>query len=241
MQFDFNLGANQSQHIDVVGTFLKYKAGTGMIRVRLNGGGYIDLLPGQGVNNVNFTSVDVQDRTGAANSGTLLAGMYDFRDDRITGTVDVVDGGKARTKANMAFSAAVWSPASAGNYTTAQIFNPAGSGKNVVCSQIILTTDFSAVIVIGWNNQANGALLGTFNSKLSGGASSVAQQANNGLPGLPTNFKYLGAYQASTNAPFIYKFAEPVVLQPGYGLSVQNNAMANGAIQANFEFIEEPI
>jgi hypothetical protein len=83
MQFDINLGANKSQHLDVSGTFLKYKSGTGPIRVRLNGGGYIDLVPGQGVSNVKFDNVDVQDRSGLTNTGTILAGNYDFRDDNV--------------------------------------------------------------------------------------------------------------------------------------------------------------
>lgn len=92
MQYDFNLEANGSQFIDVKGRFFKYKNGTGKIRVRNSTGGYIDLLPGQGVNGLNYSSLSITDLTGAQNTGYLLAGDYEFSDSTVTissGTVAV--------------------------------------------------------------------------------------------------------------------------------------------------------
>lgn len=91
MQYDFTLAAGAAQSFDVVGKFIKYQHGTGMIRVRMSMGEYVDLLPGQGVFSVDYTRFTVTDRSGANNVGALLAGDFDFRDSRISGAVEVND------------------------------------------------------------------------------------------------------------------------------------------------------
>lgn len=242
MQFDFNVGANQSQHIDVVGTFIKYKAGTGTIRVRLNGGGYIDLLPGQGVNNVNFTSVDVQDRTGAQNAGTILAGIYDFRDDRITGTVDVVDGGKSRTVANMAFMGTMYQPGLANNMAAVQLFNPVGSVKNLVIEQVTVTSPngsggFGISLL---NGTLTASTVGNFaKSKLSGGADSVARTYSGVSAG-----QQGGPLCGIDTAVKSFKFTEPLIVVPGWGVVVTNVTLVadnTASLSASFEFYQDQI
>lgn len=235
MQFDFNLSANQSQHIDVVGTFLKYKAGTGTIRVRMDGGGYIDLLPGQGVNNVKFTSVDVQDRTGAQNVGTILAGIYDFRDDRITGSVEVIDGGKNRTNAGVAFTAHVWCPPPAADKgAVLQLWNPAGSGKNLIVEQVVASVGGQYSLGMKLTNTQLVDQVGTIGSKKCAGPASVAsvQQSGAGLPLQNATFA-IGASQ-------LIKFAEPWVIAPGYGLSFGPSTLGISA-GVDIEYFEEPV
>lgn len=244
MQFDFNLGAGASQTIDVKGRFFKYKSGTGPIRVRVSGGGSVDLLPGQGVENVLFASLTVSDRSNASNMGSILAGDFDFRDDRISGTVDIVDGGKSRTLAGQSFSSAVLCYGAGGLYSTAQVFNPADSGKRVSCSKIIITSTISGLIKIGWNTAANGALPPEgVASKLTGGVSGKAKICNIGLAAEPAGFKYLGIYESGGGggSTFIYAFAEPVLIMPGFGLNVQHGTIGTPTIQANFELVEESI
>jgi hypothetical protein len=91
MQYDLNLGAYGSQRLEVNGRFFKYVSGTGKIRVTTNKGAVIDLAVGQGVWGEEFSALTVQDKSGAANQGVLLAGSYDFRDDSVlmTGSVNV--------------------------------------------------------------------------------------------------------------------------------------------------------
>lgn len=241
MQFDFNVGANQSQHIDVVGTFIKYKSGTGTIRVRLNGGGYIDLLPGQGVNNVHFTSVDVQDRTGAQNIGTILAGIYDFRDDRITGTVDVVDGGKARTRADAASVGYASQSGSAGVYSHVQLLNPATSGKNMYVGQVSFYAIAGAtggVAIVRWDTPL-ATLVGNAGRKRLAAALSPA------LLRVATDPTMLmmpspGIMFAIDSGLKLAKFSEPLLIEPGQGLVVVANNKGDG-VGANFEFFEEAI
>jgi hypothetical protein len=239
MQFDFNVGANQSQHIDVVGTFLKYKAGTGTIRVRLNGGGYIDLMPGQGVNNVNFTSEDVQDRTGAQNTGTILAGIYDFRDDRISGTVDVVDGGKARTAQGIAFYAYVNAAKSAGNFAHSQLWNPVGSGKNLIVEKVMLTNGSVATLQSLRYGGVAMPTLGTppVNKKLNGPAS--VAQCRSDLNAAQSGAIMFNSYvSANLLLPLVPN--EPIVVPPGNGIMAVGGEVGNDA-PVTFEFYEDPI
>ena len=91
MQYDFSLTAGGAQSFDVVGKFIKYQYGTGLIRVRMSMGEYVDLMPGQGVFSVDYTRFTVTDRSGAGNNGALLAGDFVFRDSTITGSVEVKD------------------------------------------------------------------------------------------------------------------------------------------------------
>jgi len=240
MQFDFNVGPNQSQHIDVAGTFVKYKGGSGMIRVRLNGGGFIDLLPGQGVNNVNFVSVDVQDRTGAQNVGTILAGMYDFRDDRITGTVDVVDGGKARTNSDSAGIAYGYTGPSASTAAHVQLLNPTASAKNIYVEQIAFFSTGTVANGIAVrrldtplaNLYGNGA-----RKRVNASAASVAEvRTLNNATVLGTG-NYMMALDKSLK---LFRFTEPLQLPPGVGL-ILVNATSGEDLGATFEYFEETV
>lgn len=240
MQFDFNVQANQSQHIDVAGTFIKYKNGTGQIRVRLNGGGYIDLLPGQGVNGVAFNNIDVQDRTGLANAGTILAGVYDFRDDRITGTVDVVDGGKARTNSDSAGIGYAYVAAVAGQIPHVQVFNPASSGKNIYIEQISFFSTGGVAYGVGLRRLDTplSTLYGNGVRKRIGAPSSVAAfrtQSDANVLGAIGNW-----LMTLDKGLKLFKFTEPLELQPGIGVVLVNTATGED-LGATIEYFEEPI
>jgi hypothetical protein len=239
MQYDFNVPANGGQVIDVKGKFFKYKSGTGLIRVRINKGGYVDLLPGQGVWNVDFDTLTMQDRSGAPNIGTLLAGDFDFHDDRITGTVEVVDGGKARTITNQAFLLLVNSSSIAGQNAHAELFNPAGSAKNVIIEAVTYSSSASGGIVAFMYNAALANFIAQGQSKKMGGAASVAAGywvSNVGA--IAANQSLIGAYM-SANTPNTFTPKEPLVLPPGYGLVVMQTALAN-SLSAAFEWYEDP-
>jgi hypothetical protein len=241
MQFDFNLQPNQSQHIDVAGTFLKYIGGAGKIRVRLNGGGYIDLLPGQGIDNVKFNSIDVQDRTGVQNAGTVLAGMFNFRDDRITGTVDVVDGGKGRSLANASFFGfASCDTSVVGEYGHVQLWNPGTSGKNLYVSRIMLSsiapTPNGAHVNMYNTPLANFQRYGT--SKKNGGANSLAELRIATSPASLGTRLY--ALYLDQNRVVSVDMKEPIVLPPGTGMCVMQGVPQYG-LPTTFDFWEEAV
>lgn len=239
MQYDFNLAANGGMTLDVAGKFFKYKSGTGAIRVRASGGGYVDLLPGQGVWNVQFSSLQILDTSGGANKGVLLAGNFDFHDDRITGTVDVVDGGKARTFANMAFLGYSNGGQVVSNYTNNQLFNPYGNTRNIIVERINISTTVAQAAVLRIVNETIG-IGANAASKKSGGANSSAFMQSNATP-MPINGQVIYAMYFGNNSTITLPLSEPIILTPGTGLSV-SSGNANGLdLPVTFEFFEEQI
>lgn len=242
MQYDFNLQPNGGQVIDVKGRFVKYRSGTGYIRVRLSSGGYADLLPGQGIFNMAFDSLTVSDRTGLANIGTILAGDFDFRDDRITGTVDVVDGGKARTLAGLAYMASNALTSAAAQYPSIQLWNPPGSGRNLVVEKISAAHTSQGLIDMGRTSAPIGAAFkAPTNKNLSIAGGSVAQcryQSSAALPMVAADvmFNSIVAGMALVLLPL----NEPIVVGPGMGLCIMSEVQ-NVALNASFEYFEEAL
>ncbi len=235
MQYDFNLQPNESTTLAIAGRFFKYKSGTGLIRIRATGGGYVDLLPGQGVWNVDFSELTVTDRSGLANAGVLVAGAFDFRDDRIAGSVEVIDGGKNRTAAGGAFTTHLSGAANPGFFSGCQLWNPPGSGKNIIVEQIlpVIQSPYGLQVVIT-NAIISGGTAGVTGNKKSGG-------------GLPVGVGYYTSTAAAalvSNAIFgltlPIKMSEPFIITPGYGL-VFGAPVANAYAGADIEFFEESL
>lgn len=240
MQYDFALTPLGGQIINAKGRFFKYRTGTGLIRVKLTDGAVIDLLPGQGVSNRNFESIEIVDKSGIANTGTILAGDFDFRDERISGTVDVVDGGKSRTLANSAFMVNILATGVAGQNSHAQLFNPAASGKNVIVEAVTVSSDTAGFIYMFRHTVQLPTFEAAGQSKKLGGANSAAsgyRTLNVGSVAVVASL--LGEY-VGPNTPFTYTPKEPIIIPPGYGLVVYQ-AVAAIAIDATFEWYEEPV
>jgi hypothetical protein len=223
MQYDFNLTANAATVLGVKGKFFKYKSGLGAVRVRNNKGGYIDLLPGQGVWGLDYSELTITDISGANNYGVMIAGDFDFHDDRISGTVDVVDGGKNRVMAGKEFSIAMNVTAGATTYATLELYNPSVA-KNIIVSQIIISSSNSSPLRIGIAPSAifgNGA---TGQSKMGGGAVSAGVASGGAAVSFPpAGFSYLGVFNVQANQAYTYQLKTPIVLPFGYGLVVQSS------------------
>jgi hypothetical protein len=237
MQFDFNLTSGQSQTLDVSGRFFKYKSGTGAIRVRATGGGYVDLLPGQGVFSLNFTSLTITDKSGAANVGVLLAGEYDFRDDRITGTVEVISGEKSRVIAGNSFAGSMGIVADPTFPAMVQLFNPAASGKNVFVNKIILGGTAAGEWIVSSTTTQLATLVGTCPNKKLNGAASSAERRREARAALGNTIFDL---YATLNVPFDIVMVEPLMVPPGNGIVVYP-ATVNVQNVTNFQFYEDPI
>lgn len=242
MQYDFTLTANSAQVIDVAGKFFKYKSGIGAIRVILDKGSRVDLMPGQGVWGVDFTRLTVQDLSGVGNDGVLLAGSFDFRDDTISGNVSVVDGGKNRTKANQAFfMAAQLGTAPAGQFSYQELWNPAASGKNLIIEQYFLDSSAASRIYSGVSSarQGNGVL--GVASKLAGGALSASLPFS-AIPtiAVPAGGTVLATINVAANITQTISLREPIVVPPGWGFFISNTVATND-LGVAVEFFEEPI
>lgn len=240
MQYDFNLGANGVVNFDVKGTFVRYKNGSGPIRIKMNGGGYIDMKPGQGIRGVNFNTVSVQDRSGSTNTGYILAGDYEFTDDTITGSVEVIDGGRNRVKADTAFIGWFAQPAVAAQYQHVQLNNPAGSGKNLIMERLVCASTATGAFEIRQGAGQIGTLSGYGQSKLLRGTvlstGEVRQVSQAAKAGPSSVFLMNGAVGQSV--PWVP--VEPIVLPPGYSLTVVAQTQ-NVDLSVSFEWYEEPV
>lgn len=242
MQFDFNLQANGSQNIDVAGQFVKYKSGTGVIRVRMTSGGYVDLLPGQGVWAVNFSGLTVEDRTGSKNVGVVLAGAFDFRDDRITGTVEVVDGGYARTLAGKAFMGAASHGADPVLVTGVQLLNPIGNTKNLIVKRYSMSSAAGGGVHVRINQQILAQQNDTGSAKNPLVANSAAQLRVDKLAGVASYFlgQKVDQYALTANGSATCVLQEQIMLPPGWALTVHALA-ANVDMTAAVEWYEESV
>ncbi|MFJ4294200.1 hypothetical protein ACIP1U_31225 [Cupriavidus sp. NPDC089707] len=243
--YDLNIGVGQAQAIDVAGDRVQFVSAIdpfAVIEVRPNfSQGNIVLKPGQGYRFAEqVTRWVVYNKGSVPLTGNLLIGTGDFFDQRISGTVDVIDGGKARTLGNTAFYAYNSVAVAAGQYCTLQLWNPVGSGKNLVVEGLIVTASAAVTSRIWWQTAAlASASIYAPQAKLLGGAGSAGQLKT----AIPTSSAFIAA-QGLTNMSVAagvqspLDFTEPLILRPGYGLCVDSNVTAQ-QIGATFEYFEE--
>lgn len=243
--YDLNIPAGGAQNIDVAGDRVQFLSAVdpfAQIEIRPNyAQGNISLRPGQGFRfSEQVTRWIVFNRGTVPLSGYLLIGSGDFFDQRISGEVSIIDGSKARTLANSAFGAFVNWAAAAGKYTRLQLWNPVGSGKRLNVECVSLSTLAATNMYV----TASAAPLATINgygqSKLMGGASSVAytNYEDNVAAGLAASA--IAAFSLGAGAGQIFVPHQPFVVPPGFGLMVSNNVTAAN-MSANFEWYEESI
>jgi hypothetical protein len=249
--FDINLKPGESRPVDVQASYIYFLNGSAggvdsTISVTPTGGGEtVYLKPGQAYKMAG--AAPVMARWTIANLkgegtiiGQVLMGEGEFSDNRVSGSVEVIDGGKARTYANVAFMGNLFQAGQANNFSAVQLFNPAGSAKNLVVQQIGMTSGNSAS---GFGISFYNAQLPTVGaygkSKKSGGPDSVARMASGIVAAVPGT-TLCGIDTATKNC----KFTEPLVIAPGWGAVVTNVTLATdtGAnLSATFEYYEEPV
>lgn len=160
---------------------------------------------------------------------------------RQPGVVQVVDSRAVRTRAGQAYFWRMTAVGAAGQYPTATIGNPAGSGKRIVINQMTLGDSVSpGVITIGFCNQA---VVGAANiqpqSKLSGGAASVATvnaSSTAAIGGGANTSGMLSLY--SSGQSIVVPLQEPIILLPGAFFGFQGETVAS-TITAGVEYYEE--
>jgi hypothetical protein len=189
---------------------------------------------------IPFTQLLIEN---AAQPGQIMRLIYGVDIDFVpavspgNGVIQVVDGGRARTAAGIAFLGGQGSAAGAGLYPHVEIWNPAASGKNCVIEQIMFTAvTTGGVVQFRESASALAVFMNTFSSKLSSGANSTMElyvESNAAPLGNPWSYMYVPADTVIT-----VTFREPMVVEPGAGLIV-GRSLVNSTIYANFEFYEE--
>lgn len=240
--YDFTLPANGSVRIDVVGSTAKLLSASGLVQINTDTGARVSANPGQGIRNFDFGSITLVDKSGAPNNGFILIADADMIDDRITGEVSVIDGAKSRVLSNTAFCRSITFNPGGAAYGTAELWNPAGSLKNLIVEEMTLLQGFAAgaYFNVGFGNTAQYGAPATGLSKKAGGVVSLGQiarndeaVAGNGLVG-----QYVFAPPVNQTVGFGLK--EPFIVAPGTTLRVQASFIGS-VVSVGFQWFEESV
>jgi len=157
----------------------------------------------------------------------------------ITGNVNVISSDKARTLSNSAFLNYANSGGNAGYLPHNQLWNPNGSGKNLVVESIVVSSGTAQALRV-----ASSAAGGSFPtaqtygfSKQLGGAAGVGQTRTHN-----TTAAFIGTLMYNTavlaNTPLVIQLREPIIIPPNYGLIVAGSVVGADA-PTTFEYFEE--
>lgn len=232
--YPFSIPAGGSFPLLVIGDYAKILTSSGPLTLQGDTFGSIGpILAGQGVQDSHFRRLVLEDESGATNNGTILIADNAFIDDRITGEVSVIDGGKSRTLSGQVYGWRLNTPGVAANYNWGQIWNPAGSTRRM----IVKSYSANVAAVAGINNIDITTPSGTIGSKLSGGAASgMLSRGVNSVSATPggivlTNQIIAGQYIVEP---------EPLVINPGFGFVLTTDLQnLNSSFTAHF--VEEEI
>lgn len=245
MNFPINLAVNASQQVSQVGNYVYYSSGSAggadpSLKIKTDGGQEYILLPGQGFNlgTVNFNSLFITNAAGQQTIiGKLLIADGGFFDNRVTGQVEVIDGGMARTLGDVAFMGIGGSAASAGKYSSVHLFNPTAD-KAIILKRLSASSQAGGSLFVSPVSAAAANLSGNAKSKRVGSAT----VSNAAIRWDQTAAQYVDRYfvqNIAANAIYDLKFEEPLAIMPGYGVAVWG-ALAQD-INAAFEFYERAL
>lgn len=173
--------------------------------------------------------------------GRLVIGSGELTDNRVTGSVEVIDGDKNLTNAGLMYSGSAGSSPNASQYAVSQLWNPIGSGKNIIvkCCNFSTPNTQAAVLNIGNVEMATDVTATRSASKLSGGANSAAMVKVGLTASIPTT-GFLQAYNMTANQIVTWKASGPLVIKPGFGFNLTGAAL-NTSATLNVEWLEEVI
>jgi hypothetical protein len=175
--------------------------------------------------------------------GSVRIGMGRVTSAKLSGVVQTVDGGKSRSLAGGGLAAYCGVGSVAGQFGQAQLWNKAASGKNLIvtacsvasgaqgplnCSAFLGQVLLSSLIGSGQNKKAGAATSAAAETRVENVASGRAPA----VPQILRNFSGLASQQAD------WKSSEPIVILPGYGLTVHHWGAAVD-LGVSFEWFEE--
>ena len=236
--YDFTIPANGSFTLLVEGSYYRILSSSGALEVKRNGGsGVGPIYAGQGERDEEFKRITLVDKTGAINSGYIIISDGTFVDDRITGEVSVIDGELSRSKSGASFISTGAVSGVAAQYSYHELWNPVGSGKRVIVSDYIHSSNVSTVCVIQRSNALLSAAASAINKSSVGGASVAKVGTGNtaAIPGVGIELFYTNQY-----LPVIRNFKQPVICEPGSGFLLMTG-IVNNAQYSTIQFTEEPV
>ncbi|MFM0741795.1 hypothetical protein PQQ51_31580 [Paraburkholderia xenovorans] len=254
-QFDITVQSAGGFTVHAPGRYIKYLSGSNgggdaslIITPGGQGGSKIVLQPGQAYRvSQNKTTPDswtlANNAGGATIIGKVVIGDGRIDDNSLQGVVQVVDGGKSRTLAALAFSMVSGMVATPNVYGKVALVNPTGSGARLIVKTVAMADGATAVSsnVVPIAGTLPTTTSGPLPSKLIGPSrgASVGLMQTDATAVAPSTAASFTQLTAPSNSNQAFTFQEPVVILPGYGLCVWSNTM-NAQLTATFEWFEEP-
>lgn len=235
--YTYQLAAGDERGLTIKGRYLRVLRASGTIKIRLDAGAPAEYAQGIGVHQPRgFTDVNVQSDI----TQTVQIGVSDgvIDDNRLSLESDVSVVYKNLSGVGNAYIMGGVGNASVGNFSYVLLDNPVGSGVNIVIDRISL----SAFGVLCYLKIDTGLGPGIFPGK----NKVIGQPDIPARMNIPVNAVSLGTFiaQLSTDAagtPYIFNFeTTPLILPPGHDVAVVP-LVTNNAVQAHFEWREEPV
>lgn len=230
--YDFSIAANGSRQIDAEGNYFRYSAGNaggsdpGLTLRGIKSGLTITLYPGQAFRlapgQVEASWIVSNAAQQAAITGSVVVGKGEITDNRISGQVEVIDGGKARTlAARVGVVAGQVVAQGAGLFSAMGVWNPAGSGKNIIVKRTYVSSSVAQSVYLTPVAAAPAHTLAPGSHLVNGaayaGAALAAWEAQiAGFYGASQGA--LGVAQLAAGAILPYLLDEPWVIAPGHGV-----------------------
>jgi len=244
--YDFSIPALGTQRVDVQGTQALIRTLSAAVDVELktDTGKTYRCTEGQGFECLGagevFSWVLVRNLSASAITGTISIGDAGYIDKRITGTVQVIDGERVKVTQGYCFRGVVSQAGGGAGGALMQLFNPAGSLKNVYVQAL----RFGASAADTWNlfsSTTQGPTLvgaGSNVDRTQPGSAGATRSGNDATAYLAQVTHALGYAAASTDVVLV--MPRPILLRPGYGLILQMNTLAT-ALRGTFEWEEWPL
>ena len=128
----------------------------------------------------------------------------------------------------------------AAQFSIAQLWNPLGSGVNLILEQCSAYAAANCGIELRPVTATAGALIGPGLSKKNGGATSAARLYGGVIAAVPVASAWASGILLA-NTPFPLSMREPIVLAPNTGAIIYATITAGNNLTANFEWFEEAI
>lgn len=159
---------------------------------------------------------------------------------KTAGVVSIIDGEKARTLSGGSFFATPATGAVVSQFSFTQLWNPAGSGKNLIVQQLAMASPTAGQINLHSGTVAYTTDITATNAgnKRIGSAMGIATiRSQTSVTGVTTSLKLFNI-QASTE--LTWKPAGSLVVPPGFGINAQHQ-VANASLASTFEWFEENV
>ena len=240
---DFRLTAGGSFPLLVEGEYVRIMTSTGPVEIQADDYDLGPLSPGQGMEGSPYRRLLIVDRSGAPNIGTVLIASSGFIDQRINGDVSIIDGEKSRTLAGGMFAGVPICANGGANFSNTQVWNPAGSGKNLIINAATsaLYGGAGAVNYCFSTVMLNTAATNAVANKKAGAAGSVAQLRRELTVGVgSTGLSILRNETLPSTTSLQWNVRGALVVPPGYGLQVASE-VSNFSLNTSVEWFEEAV